>query len=182
MAIGRHHGLYGRLFACLCLLFLTCVSIADSVDSQNSEQEVKAAFIHHFCAYVTWPQPPPKARFVVGIAASRKTTRTLKKTLEGKTNSTCNFSVRSVRPDDDLQNINILYTTQDGHVSLADFRALASSPAILTISEEGQIPNHGVINFVIRDDYVRFQISKSRADEIGLKLSSQLLEVAVQVN
>jgi hypothetical protein len=44
------------------------------------------------------------------------------------------------------------------------------------------MPTHGVINFVIREDYVRFQISKSHADEIGLKLSSQLLEVAVQVD
>lgn len=182
MTLGRLYGQGSRLFACFSLLFLMCAPVADSGDTQNSEQEIKAAFIHHFCAYVTWPQTPAEARFVVGIAASRKTTRALKKTLEEKTNGACKFNVRSVRPNDDLQNINILYTTQDGHASPADFRALTSSPAILTISEEGEIPTHGVINFVIRDDYVRFQISKSRADEIGLKLSSQLLEVAVQVN
>jgi hypothetical protein len=182
MTNGRSYGRYSRLLACLCLLFLMCVSFADGTDIQNSEQEVKAAFIHHFCAYVTWPQPPADTQFVVGISASRKTARVLKKTLEEKTNGACKFSVRSVRPNDDLQGIHILYTTQDGQVSLADFRALATSPAILTVSEDNQIPTHGVINFVIRDDYVRFQVSKSRADEIRLKLSSQLLEVAVQVD
>ncbi len=182
MTLGRRHGLYGRLLTCFSLLLLMCVSAADSVDSQSSEQEVKAAFIHHFCAYITWPQPPKDANFVVGISANRKTARILKRTLEKKKNGACTFSVRSVQTGDDLKNIHILYAARDGQASLSDFRALASSHAILTISEASQIPTYGVINFVIRDDYVRFQISKSRADEVGLKLSSQLLEVAVQVN
>jgi hypothetical protein len=182
MTKGRGNSRYSRLLVYFSLSLLMCVSFVEGADIQRSEEEVKAAFIHHFCAYVTWPEPPADSRFAVGISASRKTARILKKTLEEKSNSACQFNVHFVSPGDDLKNIHILYATQDGQASIADFRALAGSQAILTISEDKQMPTHGVINFVIRDDYVRFQISKSHADEIGLKLSSQLLEVAVQVD
>lgn len=179
---GRHrNGIFGLLTLSVFLVFLP-VSFTHSSDLQDSEREVKAAFIHHFCAYVTWPQTPENAQYVVGVAASNKTTRLVKQRLEEKLNGICQLRVRVVRPEDDLRDIHILYVTRDANLPLANFRALAQNPAILTISEEGNIPQRGMINFVIHDNYVRFQISKSRAEETGLRMSSQLLEVAVQVH
>lgn len=180
--IGRYS--YGILrFLCVATyLFFSLPLRSQAEDFRDPEREVKAAFIHHFCAYVTWPQMPENAQYVVGVAASNKTARIVKKRLEEKPNGICRFRVRIVRPEDDLKNIHILYVTRDANFPLADFGALTQNPAVLTISEENHIPQRGMINFVIHDNFVRFQISKSRAEEVGLKMSSQLLEVAVQVN
>jgi hypothetical protein len=164
------------------MLFLSLAPATQSADFYDSEQKVKAAFIHHFCAYVTWPQAPHDAHYIVGIAASNKTTRLVKHMLEDKQNGACKFKVRIIRPEEPLHNIHILYVTRDAKFPLSGFQALTQNPAVLTITEESEIPSQGMINFIMRDNYVRFQISKSRAEEVGLKMSSQLLEVAVLVN
>lgn len=171
-----------RPFHFILFLFFFLFVSSENIAAQDTAQELKAVFIHHFCAYVTWPQAPENAHYMVGIVASHRTIRLVKKILEEKNNGACRFSVRRVGPDDDLQNLHILYVAGDSHIGLAQFRALAQNPAILTVSEEIPIPQRSIINFVIREDYLRFQISKSRADETGLKLSSQLLELADQVH
>jgi hypothetical protein len=40
----------------------------------------------------------------------------------------------------------------------------------------------GVVNFVIKDRHVRFQIDSQAASENGLKMSSKLLSLAVPAN
>jgi len=153
--------------------------------AQSAEQQVKAAFLYHFCSYVQWPGAAPfhaDTTVVVGVAGSRKTARFLEKNLQSKRTGRCNLQVQPVKPNDDLKDIHILYVTHDGGFSLKDFRALERNPPVLTITEEPYMPNGSIINFVVLNDYVRFQVSNSRAGETGLKLSSQLLSVAVHVN
>jgi hypothetical protein len=153
--------------------------------AQNAEQQIKAAFLYHFCSYVQWPEFAGAAHRVhvtVGVAATPKSTRLIRETLEGKSNPKCTFHVRSVRPGDDLSDVQMLYVAQKSRFTLDDFLSTMHAPPILTITDEEKISSKSMINFVIHNDHVRFVISKSEADQAGLKLSSELLAVALQVN
>lgn len=166
-------------------LLLALLLSAGIGHAQSVEQQIKTAFLYHFCSYVQWPEhdsSPKQTHVTMGVAASAKTIRSIRETLEHKDNKKCVFHVRPIKPGDDLSDVKILYIAQKSQFTLEDFVSLNPIPPILTITDEEKLSNTSMINFVIRDDRVRFVISKSRADQAGLKLSSELLAVALQVN
>jgi hypothetical protein len=59
--------------------------------------------------------------------------------------------------------------------------ALAALP-VLTVSDmPGFIEHGGMVQFVLENDNVRFEVNLSAANKSGLALSSQLLKVAARV-
>lgn len=169
-----------RITLLLILLLSTGVGQA-----QSAEQQIKAAFLYHFCSYVQWPERDPSinhTHVTVGVAGTSKAIRLVRETLEGKSNKKCVFHVRSIRPGDELSDVQMLYIAQKSRFTLEDFLLQSNPPPILTITDGEPLSNNSMINFVIHDDHVRFVISKSRANQAGLKLSSELLAVALQVN
>lgn len=167
--------------ALLFVLLITC-SVGQA---QNAEQHIKAAFLYHFCSYVQWPDRDTStdhADITIGVAGNLKTIRVMKDVLENKAHKKCTFHVRRIKPEDDLSNIQMLYIARTSRLSLNDFDALAKHPPILTITDQAKPSAKSIINFVILEDQVRFAISKSLADQAGLKLSSELLAVAIQVD
>ena len=167
------------------LLMIVAAMCCPLTNAQEGEQQLKAAFLYHFCSYVQWPDlinSANRPRIIVGFSGTRKTANLLRSMLEGKDNAKCDLQIRMVAPDTNLDNMHMLYVSKESESSLADFPALTHDPPILTITDQAEIPELSIINFVVRDDHLRFVISKTRADEIGLKLSSELLAVALQVN
>ena len=169
-----------RITLLIVLLLSTGVTQA-----QSAEQQIKAAFLYHFCSYVQWPERDPSinhTHVTVGVAGTSKAIRLVRETLEGRSNKKCVFHVRTIKPGDDLSDVQMLYIAQKSRFTLEDFLEPPNTPPILTITDGEPLSNNSMINFVIRDDHVRFVISKSRANQAGLKLSSELLAVALQVN
>lgn len=169
-----------RITLLIVLLLRTEVSHA-----QNAEQQIKAAFLYHFCSYVQWPKRDPSinhSHVTIGVAGTSRVIRIVRETLEGKSNKKCVFHVRAIKPGDDLSDVEMLYIAGKSRFYLEEFFSQSQTPPILTITDEEKNSDNSIINFVVRDDHVRFVISKSQADEAGLKLSSELLAVALQVN
>jgi hypothetical protein len=54
-------------------------------------------------------------------------------------------------------------------------------PVITVTNVEVQHPKGSIINFLVTDDRIRFDISREAAERNGLQLRSQLLSVAHQV-
>ncbi len=148
------------------------------------EHSVKAAFLYQFCAYVEWPPHAfsgKDAPLVVGVAGSVPVTYAITNSFAGKRIANRPFEVHSVNKNDDLAGVHILYIQNESGVNLLDFLQLAQDRPILTVTEARSFPRGSIINFVNRNDYVRFEISKSRAEAVGLKVGSQLLAVATRV-
>ena len=72
-----------------------------------------------------------------------------------------------------------------GKTESARLNQLAQSAqprSILTVTEsDGALAHGSVINFVLNDGRVRFEIALDSAEKSGLKLSSRLLAVAQEV-
>jgi hypothetical protein len=172
-----------RNFARPVLLLLLLIT-GQVCHAQSAEQQIKAAFLYHFCSYVQWPQhtTADHAVITIGVVGTLKTIRLITEALGEKSHKKCTFHVRPIKPGDDLRNIQMLYVTQKTRFSVNDFHFLAQAPPILIITDEEKNSSRSMINFVIRNDQVRFVISKSQADQAGLKLSSELLAVALEVN
>lgn len=150
----------------------------------EQESTVKAAFVYRFCDYVEWPPhafTDVESPIVLGVAGSKSQISQLQSAVAGRHTGKRGFEVREVKPGESLQGLHVFYLTDDAMNKIEDFTDIESALPILTITDTEKIPSFSVINFIIVNDRVRFEISQARAKALSLKLSSQLLSVAHKV-
>lgn len=82
----------------------------------------------------------------------------------------------------DLQNArncHILFIASSEKAQLKRiFKSLEGSDALIVGDVKEFIEQGGMINFVLEDDRVQFEVSRKAAEQAGLKISSKLLAVA----
>jgi hypothetical protein len=76
----------------------------------------------------------------------------------------------------------ILYASGSPAQSVADVLAVVRGTSVLTITSAAINPgNRGMINFVVVDNRVRFEVDDAAAAAAGITISSKLLRLAVNV-
>lgn len=153
---------------------------------ESSEREIKAAFVYNFAKYVKWPDPvagptsgDPLQICVVG---SSPFIGELETAVSGKQVNGRQVVARSVRYPTEAQTCAIAFVS-GSELSRVDsiVQQLGSRP-ILTVSDMPSFTAHGgVIGLRMEQNRVRFEVNMDAARKAGLKLSSQLLKVAVQI-
>lgn len=152
---------------------------------QAGEYEVKAAFLYKFASYVEWPPQvfgEARSPFVIGVAGADLLADALARIVAERTIDGRPVEVRKLHRGDSVNGLQILFVGRDGGERLSDFLASARGRPVLTVSESEDIFAAGsVINFVVVDDKVRFDVALRAAELANLKLSSRLLSVARKV-
>jgi hypothetical protein len=84
-----------------------------------------------------------------------------------------------MRPADPLTGLHALFIGASDHARMATLARTALARGILVISEsEDALDQGSVINLVLVDGRVRFEVSLEAAERAGLRLSSRMLAVA----
>jgi len=148
-----------------------------------SEDQVKAAYLYRFAGYVEWSDgSPPDAPFVIAVFGSPGVARELRRLLPDHPVNHRVAQVREVTGAQDLGQPQILYAGR-GHAQAARGRLLPTGPhsVLFVTDEEGGLNVGSVVNFLMIDRRVRFEVSMAAATLAGLRVSSELLGVAVRV-
>jgi hypothetical protein len=158
--------------------------IAQEQSSGPSEYQVKAAFLFNFAKFVEWPPESfadTNSPIIIGVLGNNPFGEDLERTVRNKTVEGRPFVVTQLSSAQGAKNCHILFISS----SLSDRRRLAevldaveSSP-VLTVSEMNRfVQSGGMINFVIEDGRVHFEINNNAARQVGLRISSKLLSLA----
>lgn len=154
-------------------------------DAGMLEQRIKAAFLYKFAGYVEWPAASfarPETPVTIGVIGNEPLAVELVQAVTGRTVNDRSVTVKRLRSGESLAGIHILFIGRDESARLAQLAQTASTRSILTVTEsDGALARGSVINFVLTDGRVRFEIALDSAEKSGLKLSSRLLAVAQQV-
>jgi hypothetical protein len=152
---------------------------------QPTENQVKAAFLYKFAAYVEWPEAAfarADTPITIGVVGDEALAAELEQVVAGRTVNDRRTTVRRVRAGETLAGVHILFIGNSESARLSQIVQAALQRSVLTVTEsEGALAQGSVINFVIADRRVRFEISLQSAERGKLKLSSRLLAVATQV-
>jgi hypothetical protein len=173
------------IVACLmCVtLALAVASHAQSGDSSDSsEYLIKAGFTYNFAKLMEWPStafPQPDSPIVIGILGTDPFGGTLDQVLKGKQVNGRDFEVRHLKWGTDLKGCNILFVSTSETIHLDEIFHSVKGLPILTIGETpGFAQRGGIINFIVEDNKVRFEVNVDAAKQADINISSRLLSLA----
>jgi hypothetical protein len=156
---------------------------ADSADAL--EHRVKAAFLYKFAGYVDWPAAAfagADMPITFGVIGSEPLAAELAAVVAGRTINNRNLAVRRLKAGESLAGVHILFVGTAESSRLGQLARSAQPHAVLTVSEsDGALDQGSMINFIVSDRRVRFEVALDSAEKSGIRLSSRLLAVAQQV-
>ena len=149
------------------------------------EQDIKAAFLYKFLGYVEWPAGTlnaPSAPIVIGVLGADDVADELRTIVARRRIGQHPIDVRRVVEGDALDGVNVLFIGRGGESALPRLAPAAHQRSVLLVSElDGGLEEGSVINLVVVDNRVRFEVSLEAAERSGLKLSSRMLALAMWV-
>ena len=152
---------------------------------RNSEYQVKAAFLVNFARFVEWPPQSfggPNDPLVFGVYGNGLFSTALDQAISGKMIDGRRAVIRRVSEAGALRSCHVVFLPASEISHLGEVSNRLGGLSVLLVGEtEGFTENGGVINFILEDERIRFEISPSAAARVHLKISSKLLQLAVIV-
>jgi hypothetical protein len=162
-------------------------AVATPADNEHAslEHRVKAAFLYKIAGYAEWPNasfPQPDTPLTIGVVGAEPLAAELSQIVTGRSAHNRPVRVRRLKASESLEGLHVLFVGREERAQLNQLAPRAQQRAILMVSEsEGALANGSVINFVIDEGRVRFEVSMASARKSNVTLSSRLLAVAQQV-
>ncbi|HTV41743.1 MAG TPA: YfiR family protein [Candidatus Sulfotelmatobacter sp.] len=158
-------------------------SFAAAQDGAFSEYEVKAAFLYNFGKFVEWPTnafAAENAPLLIGVYGDNPFGNDLAEVVRNKIINGHPVITRKVSFSE-LKCCQILFISRSEQKNIKQILAALDGAGVLTVTEDMDPTQPGVmINFIVEDDRIRFEIDNSAAEKVGLKISSKLLILATK--
>ena len=180
--------------ACLCLILICTgwidLAHADSPDAAANLNlmRLRSSFILKIIQYVEWPAQSLEdtaSKVHIAVIGGGDAYDVLIEVVS-KSQHPDRIRVRVAGPHDDLSNVDVVLISSGKIDDLeAVLASLTDSPTLVVSDHDGFCEAGAMINFIIqktkRGSKLRFEINRGRAEASGLKISSQLLKLAVSV-
>lgn len=149
-----------------------------------TKYQVKAAFVYNFMKFITWPEESlngPDDKFIVAVIGEGRINEPLAK-IHGKLIDGYEIRFIQFNNEEDLMFSHVLFINSSDDYTIAQVVAKTRDKPTLTIAHSnGFLKIGGMINFVIDEESVRFEMNNEAAKRSGLKISAKLLRLAVRV-
>jgi len=147
-----------------------------------NEYEVKAAFLHKFTKYVTWPDDAferTDSPFVVAVVGKDPFGAALDEVLADKAVGTHEIEVHRFESVRQLGPCHVLFVPASEASHGREIAARYRNQATVIVGEStGFARKGGIINFYLEGKNLRFEINVDASARSGVTISSQLLKHA----
>lgn len=154
-------------------------------DGAPLEYAVKATYLHKFAPFVEWPSPEaefPGNNFTVCVVGNDPLGALLDQAVSGQNVAGRPIVVHRMTRVTGNPGCSVMYVAGSDAQSIGDVLGVVHGMPVLTVTDGAtDQAAEGIINFVIVDNRVRFDIDDGTAMADGLIISSKLLSLAVHV-
>jgi hypothetical protein len=177
------HGPGGfRTIAAAVGLLAVCPVHAAQDRPRAPEYQIKAAFLYNFMLYTEWPPSAFEKNdspIVLAIAGEDPFGNQLDAAVRGKTVRGRAIDVHRYDQMSEVSACHLLFVSVDQSKNFPLFLQRHRELSLLSVGESEDFTRAGgVIQFVIEENKVRFEVNTDAADRAHLKLSSKLLSLA----
>lgn len=159
------------------------VSLTTAGQAPPGEYDVKAAFVYNFLKFVEWPaRSAADAKKITVCTLGDLPTAAAFDDLDNQELMGSKLTVRHLARLTNVRECQVLFIASSEERRLSTIMAAVQGSGILTIGDAEGFAQRGVIiNFIIQNKKVRFEINAETARQAGLKISSKLMKLASTV-
>ena len=155
-----------------------------------SEYELKAVYLYNFLQFIQWPEASrdiaKDGSLVIGIVGDSPFGTALEALQSDvRTNGLKPIKIINYGPyrdDMNLRTCQLLFISSTEKRNFTRIIAGLRGAPVLTVAEtEGFVSSGGMIGLINSKGKIRWVINRTQTDKAGLKLNSQLLNIAAKV-
>lgn len=176
---NTHKIFYGLKSGVIALLLMCCFSFQSE---KVNDQTAKALFVYHFTKYVEWPVERRDTKFIIGIYGHADILNDLMKITYNKLVNKKEISIEIISDPEKINLCNIIYVPNNYINELQTIVKQTKNNGVLIVTETADACNKGsAINIIKKNSRMVFEINTTAATEAKLKISDQLLALAIVV-
>jgi hypothetical protein len=149
------------------------------------EYAVKATYLYKLAPFVAWPNAAsefPDGNFTICVIGNDPVGAVLEGAVRSQDIAGRPIVVRRYAEVTGNPGCAMMYVAESDAHSAASILAAVRGTPVLTVTDGATgAPIRGIVNFVVSDGHVRFEIDSNAAAANGLTISSKLLSLAVRV-
>jgi hypothetical protein len=180
---SRRVGLPRAILAFIAVSLLAGAVPANAQDA-GLEIAIKATYLYKFAPFVEWPATAyGSGTFNLCIVGDDPFGAILNRAVSDQRVGQRNIAVKRYPTLHGPVDCQIMFLAGSAAQPVADELAAVRNAPILTVTDQPDgAKAKGAINFVLRDNHVRFEIDNAAATRNALSISSKLLSLAVFSN
>jgi hypothetical protein len=187
-AVGRIGRADARVRArgrwCICLLSAFVCSADPAGQTLEAEHQLKAAFVSKFPQFTEWPEETLNGlqRIELCVARPNPFGTSLRELIAGERLGTRPLVVREIDSPQELDACQLLFVANQSPRERRGLLDRARTLPILTVGDAATfIDEGGIVALRMVNGRVRFDVNVEAANQAGLRLSSQLLQLALSI-
>ncbi len=160
-------------------------SYGDISDSQ--EYQIKAGFLYKFLFFVEWPEEVTSKLedpIIIGILGQDPFGDAFEP-VEGSIIQKRKLVIQHFEKDTPvnvLKHCHILFISSSAEKDMKKIiQSMKQSPVLIVSEVEGFLEFGGMLNFIVTEDRVRFEINRRAAEAVGITFRSKLLRLAERI-
>ncbi len=163
----------------LLLFFLVLIPLSGF----SQVEKYKSVFTLNFIRYIGWAEEAKQGDFVIGVLKNSSIAQLLNSQSAGKKFGYQNVVIKEFNNVDQVTDCQVLYVSS--YVNFArhaeTIKSKLGKNSLIITESEGATDYGSVINFVVRDNNLKFEIDGENAKSCGLSISSKLENMAAAI-
>lgn len=148
------------------------------------EAKFKATFTLNFIRYIGFPEEMTKGDFVIGVVKSKEIADQMKEQSTGKKFGFQDVVIKEFKSVEEVSACQVIFVSSFANYAknAASISQKVGKNCLIVTESEGATASGAIINFVIREEKLKFEIHKANASKAGLQISSKLEGMASAIN
>lgn len=161
-------------------IFMVLIGMTDAFSQEMSIYRIQSLFLYNFTKHVKWDKANSET-FTVGIYGNTKAFEEIKLNLESKQVWGKPINVVEIVSSSDVSTCHMAYMPKSNKKKILDLIDAADLSNTLLVTEDDLMDYGAAISFVYQQSKMSFKISKSKIEQVGLKVTSSLISIGIPV-
>lgn len=154
-----------------------------NADNYDTNAKIKAIYIFNFANYIEWPKEYRDETFVIGVIGDTPLMKELERMSSSKKIFNQSIVVKQFESASNISKCHILYVPHDCTDPITGVLGSINDYSTLLVTDKPGLALQGsAINFVVRQNRVKFELNEKNAVKHNLKVSNSLEALAILVN
>jgi len=164
-------------------LFISLGAFAQNAsEARDANARLKALYLYNFARNVDWPSEYKSGNFVIGVVGSTDVYVKLVELYSSKSIGSQPIEIRQFKSTAAIGKCHLLYLPVSQHEKLDEITKGQNKSSSLVVTEnDGALVDGAVINFIVIDNKLKYELNKKRAVKRKLIIGQNLLKLAHSV-